>query len=67
MKAERELDRAWLENALTFLGVCTTSDGGVDQWEGISAGGITREGRDEYLTSLVRDIRTAADGLEDGK
>jgi hypothetical protein len=70
VKAGRELDRAWLENALTFLGVCATVTGTgdwVEVGDEVSKGEITGEARREYLEGLVRDVRLAADGLEDGE
>ncbi|KIM22610.1 hypothetical protein M408DRAFT_322755 [Serendipita vermifera MAFF 305830] len=64
VKAGRELDRAWLENALTFLGSCVTSEADT-QWEGHGMEGIGREGRTKYLEGLVGEIRNTADGLEE--
>ena len=66
VKAGRDLDRAWLENALTFLGVCTV--GGADeQWIETGNNVLTAEGRLAYLKGLVQDIRTAAEGIQDGE
>jgi len=69
VKTGRDLDRAWLENALTFLSVCTTAAGDaglVETGEQEENGGAAAERRQVYLEGLLRDIRLAADGLAEG-
>lgn len=75
-KAGLVKDELWLENALSFLGLCTADDGaaddgalGLDIILELDGKARTAEGerRKEYLTGLVRDVRSVAEGLDKGE
>jgi hypothetical protein len=75
-KADLVKDELWLENALSFLGLCAADAGAVDDGAlgldvlmDLDGKERTAEGerRKEYLTGLARDIRSVAEGLDKGE
>jgi hypothetical protein len=75
-KAGLVKNESWLDNALSFLGLCTPGDGaeddgalGLDVLMEIDGKERTAQGerRKEYLTGLIRDVRSVAEELDKGE
>jgi hypothetical protein len=78
IRSNEKKDKAWLEQAVTFVGLCAQSDDDAN----VESGGVTdgllsialqqkdatsaRQKRETYLSQLVVEIRNVADALGEG-